>query len=151
MAAWTDSQRSWLRELVRQHQVRYHVGPEAWPTKGGEPLQVGYVIELAGRAPRDHASPGCRRCGEVYLALRAIAAAVVPEAGRPSWYDIRPFDAAWHGHVRPEVILHVAVLHRHDGGAGVDDCQRRCVREMRERLRELGVTERATRETTPFR
>ena len=144
MTAWTDSQRAWLQELVRHHQVRYHVGPEVWPTKDGEPRQVGYVIELAGRAPRDHATPGCRQCDEVYLALRAIAAAVVPGPDRPSWYDIKPFDAAWHGLLRPEVILNVAVLHRHDGAAGVDECQRRCVSEMRGRLRELGVTERST-------
>ena len=145
-----------LRELVRRHRVCYEVWPE-WASVWGARTQIGYRLELCGAGEHGEARggerpvPGCWRCRRTYDDMRKIAEWVMPREGRPSRYEIEPFDRAWHvapkqRGSRNEVVLAVKILHRGDVNRPVDECEQQCLGEMRARLAGLGVAEGAYRE-----
>ena len=133
-----------LAELARRHGACYEVWPDRLVTNG-QTLQVGFELELLGVNETHDAAhlPGCPRCAETYRDLRRIAEWLLPEPGRPTRYDIAPFDAAWHETgsrgFRPEIALRVRIGHRHGTHQPVDDCERRCLAEMEEKLTRLGI------------
>lgn len=143
MAATASSDTESLREFIRTHHVRYHVWPGAWRTGPGTLTPVGFALELAADAPHgsEHAVPGCVRCQVVFEGLHRLARAILPVSDRESIYDIGPFDAAWHGRTSPEIVLTIDVVRRGGGYDATGMCQRRCVDEMKERLRALGAKE----------
>jgi hypothetical protein len=74
----------------------------------------------------------------------------MPKEERASYYDVQPFDNALRQtpkrRFRQEVVLSMRILHRHGFDQPVDDCEERCLKEMRQKLAELGVHEGAWRE-----
>ena len=80
-----------------------------------------------------------------FTELRRIAERIMPEEGRPSRYEIGPWDGALRytprRGLRPEVTLTIRILHRHGFDQPIDNCEKRCLKEMRDRLAELGVPE----------
>ena len=146
-----------LREIVRRHEVCYEVWPE-WAAAGGSKIRIGYRLELCGVNEHDlasgggHPTPGCARCRRTYDDLRRIAEWVMPKEGeRASRYEVEGFDRAWHvaprhRRSRNEIVLAVKVLHRRGVNEPADECELRCIREMRAGLAELGVAEGAYRE-----
>ena len=135
-----------LRELAQAHCVRYEVWPELLMAHG-QMVKVGYDLELCG--VHDHGEEqvvaGCPHCQHTYAVLRQIAEWILPADKRPSWYDIEPFDHALHEaplrKFRPEVVLSVKILHRHGFDAPIDECEQRCLKEMRGKLESIGVAE----------
>ena len=146
-----------LREIVRRHEVCYEVSPE-WAAASGAKTQVGYRLELCGvnghddEAGGEHPTPGCPRCRRTYDDLRKVAGWVMPkEEDRTSRYEVEAFDRAWHvapthRRSRNEIVLAIKVLHRRGVNEPADECELRCLREMRGRLAELGVAEGVYRE-----
>ena len=73
------------------------------------------------------------------------------EEGRASRFEVEGFDRAWHvapkqRRARNEVVLVVKILHRRDVNRPVDECEQRCLKEMRARLAGLGIGEGVYRE-----
>ena len=137
-----------LLELVS----RYHVCWETWPElllASKRQRQVGFELELSGTLDTDQ-HPGWLRqteCRRIFDALHAIAEFILPPEGRPSsMYEITPYEHALHYSAvrgyRPDVALSVKILHRDGFDQPVDDCEVRCLREMTERLKQLGACER---------
>ncbi len=66
------------------------------------------------------------------------------EASTPAVFVGQPFDQSLRyspaRRNRPDVILTVRILHREGFDRPVDDCQDRCLKEMEQRLRELGAS-----------
>lgn len=139
-----------LKEIARTHRTCYEVWPE-WSTKDGRKIQIGFELQLCGvneHAAQNgkHAVPGCPRCFRTYTELRQIAEWVLPHEERPSRYEIQGFDHALHQapskrQRRSEVVLTIVIMHRNDFNRPVDDCESRCLKEMRERLSELDIQE----------
>lgn len=135
-----------LRELVEQHQVCYEVWPEMLAVKGTT-LKVGFLLELNGTHGRDadHVLPGCKHCHSTFEDLRQIAEWIMPKEERASYYDVQPFDNALREtpkrRFRLEVVLGMRILHRHGFDQPVDECEEMCLKEMRQKLKELGVHE----------
>ena len=139
-----------LKEIARRHQTCYEVWPE-WSTKDGQKLQIGFELQLCGvnehAVPNGkHPVPGCPQCFHTYSELREIAEWILPLEERPSRYDIQGFDHALHQapskrQRRSEVVVTVVIMHRSDFNRPVDDCESRCLREMREKLSRLGIRE----------
>lgn len=136
-----------LREIVRRHCACYEVLPE-WSAGGGPRTHVGYsfslrgVNEVSGGGHRH--TPGCSHCRRTYDALRKVAEWVTPKEELDCHFEVVAFDRAWHvapaqRRSRQEVAATVRILHRRDVNAPVDDCQRRCLKEIRAKLAELGV------------
>lgn len=132
-----------LKQIIERHTVRYEVCPH-YEIAGGKRVMVGYDLELYGT--HDHGqtrlSPGCRLCAETFVDLRRIAEWILPKEHRPSQYEIAPFDQSLHaaagGHF--EVLLPIRIEHRHGFFDPVDACEERCLKEMQQKLAELGVS-----------
>lgn len=134
---------SCLKDIVRRHRIVYEVWPELSYMTGHQ-VQVGFELELYGvHEHPEGAVPGCPECQRTFRDLRRLAGAIMPAEGRPTDYKLQPFDRSFH--LSPErkfaneVRLTMRIQHRHDYQDPVDDCERRCLAEMRDRLERLGV------------
>lgn len=140
-----------LLEIVEKHEVCYEVWPER-SVAAGRKIQIGFELQLCGTnshiaAAGDHQSvPGCEYCHSTYEDLRKIAEWILPRDERPSRYEIGAFDRSLHvaphsRHSRSEVVLTIHILHRADFNSDIDDCENRCLKEMKGRLKQLGIYE----------
>jgi hypothetical protein len=133
-----------LKDMAERFRVCWEVWPEEIFTVSKR--QIGYALELIGthEAGVEHPQPGCEHCRHVFEALREIAEWVLPRETRPSIYEIGPFDQSLRyspaRRNRPDVILTVKILHREGFDRPVDECEDRCLKEMEQRLRELGAS-----------
>ncbi len=133
-----------LKELVQRFRVCWKVWPE-FTYVDGEKRQIGYELELAGTHEPwvKDPEPGCKHCQRVFMGLQEIAAWILPREERPSVYEIGPYHQSltyWSLHRnRPDVMLKVKILHRQGWDRPIDECEDRCLKEMEQRLRELGA------------
>lgn len=137
-----------LKALVREHRVCWEVWPEQLAGVGRGPLQVGFDLVLNGAHThdKDRPSPGCEKCQVIFEHLREIAEWIMPKVERPSRYDIQFFDHSVHfaperGN-RPDVALTIKILHRSEIDRPVDECEVRCLNEMKEKLAQIGAQHR---------
>ncbi len=139
-----DTKVSILKELVQRFRVCWKVWPE-FIYVNDEKRQIGYELELAGTHEPwvEHPDPGCDHCQRVFQALREIAERILPREERPSMYEIGPFNQSityWSLHrKRPDIMLTVKIFHRQGYERPVDECEDRCLKEMEQRLREIGA------------
>ncbi|HLE63766.1 MAG TPA: hypothetical protein VI750_11520 [Pyrinomonadaceae bacterium] len=147
----SDASMECLREIARKHQVCYEVWPERSVAQGRK-IQIGFELQLCGTNSHIAAKggqqpvPGCEYCHSTYEDLRQIAEWILPREERPSRYDIGGFDRALHvaphsRQSRSEVVVSIHIMHRADFNRDVDDCEHRCLKEMRDRLNQLGICE----------
>jgi hypothetical protein len=145
--AVTEQASSNLADIVNRYQVCWEVWPE-YLMVGGKETQVGFELELTGTPEpgTEHIGPGCPACRRVYAALHAIADWILPREERPSRYEIGPYEQALRYSIaralRPDVALSVKIVHRHGFDQPVDECEIRCLKEMKQRLKQLGACER---------
>jgi hypothetical protein len=136
-----------LRDLVRRHRVVFEVHPDQ-NMVGGTVVDRGFRIELLGTHDRQAGVmlPDCPGCREIWLHLREVARAVIPEsAGQTLHHDIEPFDNAWHSAPhsdRDDILLVIDVEHQLGVGP-IDEPERRSMAEIVADLRSLGVQERS--------
>lgn len=141
-----------LAELVTRHRVCWEVWPEVRFVHQKQ-QQVGFELELSGTHDfaGQHGGPDCQGCREVFLVLYAIVWYILPPEGRPSRYEIGPYEQALRYSAvrgnRPDITLTVKVLHRQDFDLPVDQCEVRCLEEMKARLKDLGACERQWRDS----
>lgn len=135
-------------ELIAGLVKRFRVCWEVWPEEiivNHEKRQIGFSLELYGtHEPHvEHPTPGCPDCFPVFTALQTIAEYILPKEERPSIYRIEIYDGAIHytpkRRNRPEVELPIKILHRSGFELPVDQCEVRCLTEMKQRLSELGA------------
>jgi hypothetical protein len=133
-----------LRSLVEAHTVYYEARPEE-QLVDGKIVKVGFELQLY--ATHDHGetrlTPGCERCVQTFEDLRAIAEWIMPQEERPSRYEIEPYHSALHlsptRKLRGEVVLTMKIVHRRGFFQPIDECEQRCLAEMKKKLTELGV------------
>ena len=133
-----------MANLVERFRVCWEVWPE-YTVVNHEKRQIGFSLELYGtHEPHvEHPTPGCKDCFRVFTALQAIAAYILPQEERPSTYRIEIYDEAIRyapkrGN-RPDVTLPIKILHRHEFELPVDQCEVKCLNEMKQCLQELGA------------
>lgn len=132
-----------LRELVRRHKIYWLTSPESLKNKAGKVVKVGFQVHVWGTHyhPKKPPTAGCSECVKVYRDLRALARSVLPTDRRDSYYWISYFDRAL-SHPQPgrkDVEIRIKVLHRHGFDQPIDECQRRCLREIEQSLERLGA------------
>lgn len=134
-----------IKNLIEKHRVCF----ESWyeyEMVGGIRCHTGYALRLSGinnPATSEHAVPGCLYCQQTYADLLCIAKWILPPDNRESQYKIEPFDSSFHiantrGH-REEIVVTIQVLHRDDSDRPADECELRCLNEMKGRLKKFGV------------
>ena len=133
-------------DLVRQFRVCWEVCPE-YAFVNQERRQVGFILELYGTHETwvEHPEAGCDECLRVFHALQTIAEDILPQEYRPSRSDLGIYDQAIHYDrkraERPDVVLPIKITHREGYDRPVDECENRCLKEMKQRLLELGARE----------
>ena len=134
--------RAELGRWIREHQVCYETMPLREVDHGGT-VHVGYELSLFAGAGAS--SPGDAASQAAYEHLKEIASEVFPREGRPSQYEVGTFDASWRLRAetrwRPEVQLVVRIIHRAGYLGPADECELRCLHEIQQGLRRLGVAE----------
>ncbi len=82
------------------------------------------------------------KCQDVFGALRVIAGWILPKEERPSMYEIGTFDSSIKydplRRNRPDITPAVRITHR-AGFAPVDPCEERCLKEMQQKLADIGA------------
>ena len=136
-----------LAALAQRHRVCWEVWPECIVLRG-EKRQVGFVLELSGTFETDtgYPYPDWVARQRVFAALRQIAEAILPREKRLSGYEVDSDDQAFHYSrvrgSRPDVSVAIHIYHRQGFERPVDPCEIRCLKEMEQRLKELGACER---------
>lgn len=141
-----ENDTKWLADLVREFQVCWEVSPVYTYVKQ-ERKEVGFILELYGTHEPwvEHPTPGCEHCLRVFHGLQTIAEGIVPQEYRPSRSDLGVYDQAIHYDRkragRPDVALPIKITHREGYERPVDECENKCLTEMKQRLREMGAFE----------
>lgn len=135
-----------LAEIARTRKVHFDVEPEII-IRGSERVKVGFQVHLwAVHAKGARALPGCPKCWDLVEDLRRIAEEVVPADERPSRTELTSFrPALYDSRVVPgsdEVSVTIRLIHREGYERPIDACEERCLKEIRARLRVLGIRER---------
>jgi hypothetical protein len=135
-----------LRELARRLRVHYEVAPEV-VVRRGERIKVGFEIHLwAVHDKGARPLPGCAKCLALVDELRRVADWMLPLDERPTRAELQPFHPAlYESRIVPdsdEVALSIRLIHREGYDRPIDACEERCLRELRSKLRQLGVPER---------
>jgi hypothetical protein len=147
-AAPSDEEIDKPMKLVKQHKVCWEVWPEYHIDREGKKIQIGFELDLLGThyRPEHIPEPGCEECLEVYNDLKHIAQWILPKEKRDSRYEVGVFDASIHyasqREFRRDIIVPIKILHREGYHRPLDDCEIRCLNEMKEKLKELGAHER---------
>jgi hypothetical protein len=142
--AHSDGVQQVLRELVERFQICFEVLADNYFVDK-ELRQIGFRLELTGTHEQEIELPipGCEHCRKVWRALNAVADWIIPREERDSDYDIIPYDQSIHydraRKFRPDVSLRIWIRHRSGFDRPVDACEVRCLNEMTQRLKELGV------------
>lgn len=79
--------------------------------------------------------PGYDKCKQIFKDLQKIAQWIIPKVKRPSRDEIEIFDSAIHydpvrGN-RPDVRLSIRILHRLAFDGPIEECEVRCLSEMK--------------------
>ncbi len=133
-----------LKSLVEEHSVHFEARPEEHLVDG-KIVKTGFELQLYGTHYHGgtRLTPGCERCVQTFADLREIAEWIMPREQRPSQYEIEPFDSALHlsptRKMRGEVVLTMKIVHRHGFFQPIDECEQRCLAEMKKKLAELGA------------
>ena len=135
-----------LKQLVQRHRVCWESYPLTLKVPGGELRHVGYELELFGTHddhPLGPVTPGCSECRIVYHSLLQIAHSIVPREPRATRHAIEPYDVSLcfspKRKFRKDVRLTIQLVHREGFDLPIDECEDRCLGEMKEKLKELGV------------
>jgi hypothetical protein len=133
-----DEMQSWVHE----HHVAWEMRPML-VSEHGAIHPVGYELTLS--VPVDDLVPACASCLGAFAHLQDVAAAALPDGrGRRTVCRIRPFDNSVHlrsgpRRMEPEIQVTVELSHAGDYFQDIDECEKRCARELQDRLRSLGA------------
>jgi len=134
-----------LKMLVQRHQICFESCPIWHVPPGGGKVAVGYELDLIGTHdhPQHSPSPGCNECKPVQHALLTIANAILPPNDRASRYALESYEVAIHfsprRKMRKDIVVVIDITHRDGFDRPVDECEMRCLREMKEKLKALGA------------
>lgn len=133
-----------IRELVRRHQVCWEVYPKTLSVAHGL-RQVGYELELFGTRgkPKVPIVPGREEYRAIYQDLLEIARWIAPREARPARLEIEPYEVALNfspkRKFRDDVRLAIDIVHREGFDRPIDECEVRCLRDMKRKLKEAGA------------
>jgi len=131
-----------LQQFVRDNQVKWEVRPIV-EIVGGEKVSVGYELEISAASNGIAASPA------LFRDLTAVAQSVLPRELDATRVEVLPFDHSVrldpHDRLRPRVLLKLRIIHATGYFQAATSDQTKCLREVEQALRSLGVTKR-TRE-----
>lgn len=141
----TPSRQKSVREIVLARRIHYEVGSEI-VLVGDQLRQVGYELTLwAAHERAARALPGCPKCLAIFEDLVRIASWITADVAVDSRWELLPFNRVLYDSAQfpstDEIELSLKLLHRDCPEGAVDACQKRCLRDVRHRLADLGIAE----------
>jgi hypothetical protein len=135
-----------IKALVQMCRVCWEVHPVQILAKDGI-RKVGFDLELYGtpECGTAHITPGCQDCLRVESALEEIANWILrPES--PTCSCEVSADGALLSYAptranRPDVVVRIHIVHRHGWDQPTDECEVRCLKDIEQKLTELGACE----------
>ena len=137
-----------MEHLVQRFRVCWEVNREQ-AVVDGNLRDIGFDLDLYGthEPGTDHVTPGCEHCHRVQSALRQIAEWILPREERPSTYEISVENQSLiyspRRRNRPEVRVTIRILHRSGFEQPIDDCELRCLADMKQALIDIGACKSA--------
>lgn len=134
-----------LRALAKRRHVHFDVRPDV-TYRDHRPMAVGFEVRVWGVHDKGaHAMPGCAQCRPILEELEQIVRWALPPKESETRIEVVPCDRSlYDSKVLPgadEVFVAVRVEHRGAMELPVDACEERCLKRIRQRLRELGIAE----------
>lgn len=134
-----------LRALARRRHVHFDIRPDI-AYRNHHPMAVGFEVRVWGVHDKGaRAMPGCDRCRPILEELERVVRWALPPEESKTRIEVVPCDRSlYDSEVLPgsdEVFVAIRVEHRGALEAPVDACEERCLRTIRQRLRELGIAE----------
>ena len=137
-----------IHALIKQHDACYQVLPyyilqEEPPHRTTKRIQAGFDIDVYGIKPSHEQHPG-RDYALGYVALEKVVETVVPHTGESCSVEVISFpsevvfDAK--RQFQQEGMLRIRITHRGLQAAG--EPEERALKEIKERLRDLGLNQR---------
>jgi hypothetical protein len=137
-----------IKALIHRFQVCWEVYPAEILAKDGI-RKIGFDLELYGtpECGTEHVDPGCQHCLRVESALREIADWILPRVKPSCSFDVDSegdsLSYAPERRNRPDVVVHINILHRHEWDHAIDECEEVCLKEIEQVLTDLGVCRRS--------
>ncbi len=132
-----------LKPVEEARQVCYEVWPD-WAHVQGRRVQVGFEVDLCATCEA-RAPAGAReyeRWVDTFDGLKHLAKSIMPPDCGEVEFELLPYDNAVHESLRrgfrPEVVLAIRIVRRCQL-APVNGCEERCLRQVENRLKELGI------------
>jgi hypothetical protein len=134
-----------VEDVARQFHVHYEVHPESVALRDQSIRQVGFRLELhAGVGTDSGARLGDDQCREAILGLLDVSSFLVPAAEGDCCYEVSGSPTAFYNLGIPQggqgcVRLDIRVRRREGWERPVNGMEARVLRELEDRLRDLGV------------
>jgi hypothetical protein len=135
----------YLRKLVNRHRVCWEVWPLFYLGKDGVKVQIGFDLEVIGTHPDDQNTlePGSQESAEILQDLKKVAAFIVPQEKQLCRSEIQVYDNLIQfsplRKFRDDFTVGIKITHRSGYDRPVDACEIDCLKQIEDRLKELGA------------
>ncbi len=144
-ASKIDRELSYLKKLVNKRRVCWDVWPLFYLGKDGVKLQIGFDLEVIGTHSDDQqtSEPGSQESAEILQDLKKVAEFIVPQEKQLCRSEIQVHDNLIQfsplRKFRDDFTVGIKITHRSGYDRPVDACEIDCLKQIEDRLEELGA------------
>ncbi|MGB7291765.1 MAG: hypothetical protein WBD99_06320 [Thermodesulfobacteriota bacterium] len=144
-ASKIDRELSDLKKLVNKHRVCWEVWPLFYLGKDGVKVQIGFDLEIFGTHSNKHPTlePGSQESAEILKDLKKVAEFIIPRDKQYCRSEIQVFDNLIQfsplRKFRDDFTVGIKITHRSGYERPVDACEIECLKQIEERLKQLGA------------
>jgi hypothetical protein len=144
-ASKTYRELSYLKKLVNKHRVCWEVWPLFYLGKDGVKVQIGFDLEVIGTHTDDEQTlePGSQESAEILHDLKKVAEFIVPQEEQLCRSEIQVYDNLIQfsplRKFRDDFTVGIKITHRTGYDRPVDKCEIDCLKQIEDRLKEVGA------------
>ena len=141
----TNGDLSYLKNLVNKHRVCWEVWPLFYLDKNGVKFQIGFDLEIFGTHSNEQQTlePGSQESAEILEDLKKVAESIIPQEKQYCRSEIQVFDDLIQfsplRKFRDDFTVGIKITHRSGYDRPVDACEIECLKQIEEKLKELGA------------
>ena len=134
-----------LKNLVNKHRICWEVWPLFYLDNNGQKVQIGFDLEIFGTHSDEHETvePGSQESAEILQDLKEVAESSIPREKQYCRSEVQVFDNliqfSPQRKFRDDFTVGIKITHRSGYDRPVDACEIECLKEIEEKLTELGV------------
>lgn len=134
-----------LKNLVNKHRVCWEVWPLFYLVDNGQKVQIGFDLEIIGTHSDDQQTleRGSHESAEILQDLKKVAEFIVPQEKQLCRSEIQVYDNLIQfsplRKFRDDFTVGIKITHRSGYDRPVDACEIDCLKQIEDRLKELGA------------